>query len=202
MAIFYTEDFSFSTSAFVSMTIINEEDSNVQLAGLSSVVLRRDIGGPHEPLKVFTGPRQQASEVFQYINNFWFSETTKKLPKPRAFTIDEIEKLFPEIVRDDHVDGEFGLFKISGNVVLFLYSESEKLSDESSQTRYGDMAYTDVKKEVLEVMYPFVNPSLFDDFKKYINGDQDLEEFHREVKRILEEERRAREPRKKAWHEK
>jgi len=128
-------------------------------------------------LRVFTGPKDQIYQIYDYITNFWFSETKKPLPDSRPYTMSEIKELFPEIVKGDHRSGEFGLYKISGHVVLFVKSEDGELDDNSKQVRYGNLALKEGKKNLLDMMKPLLNPLIVRTFNKYIRGDIDLEEF-------------------------
>ena len=183
MAIFYTKNTSYNSSLFHIIEVVPCDEKNVESAGLYNINLI-DLNLEEEKRKftLFTGIKQQCDELHDYITNFWYSQSKKPLPNPRPFTINEIKDQFDEIVFGDHESGEFGLYKLTGHVVLLVNSQNGELSEESERIRYG-VSFKQDKKDLLEVMKPLINPYIFIDFESYINGNIDLDEMKNRMKK-------------------
>jgi len=174
---------SFNTVNFDGMDITKADEQDLIRAGLYSVnLLRQHISGL-KATPMFVGPEEQASEIFSLVNNFWFAERKLDLPEAKHLSFEDINNSFNEIIRGDSgaEPGEFGIYKISGKVVLFVINRGGLLEDGFTDQRFFNIYLKDGKDTLFDFIQPLIHPDLFQRFRKYILGKIDLQQFKKTV---------------------
>lgn len=177
---------SFNTVNYDGMDITKADEKDLSKAGLYSVNLVKVGPTGVKKIPMFVGPEEQANTVFSNVNNFWFSEKLIPLPEPEPLSFEEINSSFNEIIRGDSGadPGEFGLYKISGKVVLFIIHKGGMLENGFTEQRFFNVYNKSDKDTLLDFIQPFINPELFKDLRQYIDREIDLQQFKKRVKYI------------------